>query len=37
MPKFKKIYVEVTNNCNLSCSFCHKTKREKEFISLENF
>lgn len=37
MPRFKRVYVEITNICNLNCSFCHKTKREKEFISVENF
>ncbi len=35
MKKFKKIYIEITNVCNLSCEFCPKTKREKRFISLE--
>lgn len=34
---FKKIYVEITNVCNLNCRFCHGTKRKKEFISLDNF
>ena len=36
MKKFKKIYIEITNNCNLSCSFCSIDKRIKETISLEN-
>jgi len=36
MKKFKKIYIEITNNCNLSCSFCSVDKRIKETISLEN-
>ena len=22
MPRFKKIYVEITNRCNLKCDFC---------------
>ena len=26
---FKKIYIEVTNCCNLVCSFCHRTGRAK--------
>ncbi len=34
---FKKIYVEITNNCNLSCPFCVKTKRKKEYITVDNF
>ena len=33
----KKAYFEITNVCNLSCSFCPKTKREKRFISLAEF
>lgn len=37
MRKFKKIYIEITNICNLSCSFCPKTKRKQEFISCEKF
>lgn len=35
--RFKKIYVEITNVCNLSCGFCPKTTRVKEFMSLELF
>ena len=35
--RFKKIYVEITNSCNLKCSFCPEGKRAKEFITLENF
>lgn len=34
---FKKIYVEITNICNLKCKFCPETNRIKEFMSLENF
>lgn len=33
MKKFKKIYIEITNHCNLSCSFCHKSNRTKTFMS----
>lgn len=33
----KKAYVEITNVCNLSCTFCHGTKREKKFLSPEDF
>lgn len=37
MKKFKKIYIEITNVCNLNCSFCHNTKREKKFMSVSEF
>ena len=36
MKKFKKIYIEITNICNMSCSFCPKTNRKKEFMKLYN-
>ncbi len=32
-----KIYLEITNVCNLECSFCHKTSRTKKFITEEEF
>ncbi len=35
MKKFKKVYIEVTNVCNLNCDFCPKTKRNKRFMNLE--
>lgn len=34
---FKKIYIEITNICNLKCKFCPETSRKKEFMSVENF
>jgi len=34
---FKKIYIEITNICNLKCKFCPETNREKEFMSTQNF
>lgn len=37
MKKFKKIYIEITNICNLTCSFCSKDNRVKESISIDNF
>ena len=37
MKKFKKIYIEITNICNLSCSFCSIDNRKKESISVDNF
>lgn len=33
----KKAFLEITNACNLACSFCHKTKREIRYISEEEF
>ena len=32
-----RIYLEITNACNLDCSFCHKTKRAKRMMSVEEF
>lgn len=34
---FKKIYVEITNICNLKCSFCPQHKRKSMYVSIENF
>lgn len=35
--KFKKIYIEITNRCNLNCSFCGKNKRDFRDMSLSEF
>ena len=35
--RFKKIYIEITNICNLSCPFCMPDGRKKEYMSMENF
>ena len=37
MKRFKKVYIEITNVCNLSCNFCPKTKRESGFLSVDKF
>lgn len=37
MKKFNKIYVEITNYCNLNCSFCSKDKRKKHEMTLDEF
>ena len=35
--KYKKIYVEIINYCNLSCPFCVKTKRKKKMMTQDEF
>ncbi|MGL4337851.1 MAG: radical SAM/SPASM domain-containing protein [Turicibacter sp.] len=37
MRKFKKVYIEITNICNLSCEFCPKTNRTLKFMQEEEF
>ena len=37
MNKFKKIYIEITNKCNLACSFCSIDHREKKEMSVNEF
>ena len=34
---YSKVYVEITNICNMACSFCHGHSREKKQMSLEEF
>ena len=34
---YKKIYLEITNNCNLNCSFCIKNSRPNKFMSESEF
>ena len=34
---FKKIYIEITNICNLKCSFCPETKRKMQSMNLKDF
>ncbi len=33
----EKIYLEITNICNLNCTFCHKTAREKKMLTEDEF
>ncbi len=35
--RFKKIYVEITNQCNLKCPFCVQNSRDPKFIKLDEF
>ncbi len=35
--RFKRIYIEISNICNLQCSFCPVVEREKDVMSLEKF
>ena len=35
--RFSKIYLEISNLCNLSCAFCHGTKRQKKALSETEF
>ena len=34
---YNKVYVEITNICNMSCSFCHGHKRAPKRMSREEF
>lgn len=35
--KFNRIYVEITNYCNLACSFCSKDTRDKKEMTTNEF
>lgn len=35
--RFKKIYVEISNICNLDCDFCIKTNRSKHSLDKDEF
>ncbi len=35
--RFNKIYIEITNRCNLSCSFCSLDARHKKDMSIKEF
>ena len=37
MKKFRKIYLEISNICNLKCSFCPGTKRKPKALSEDEF
>ena len=33
----KKIYLEITNGCNLNCDFCIKNSRPNKFMNDDEF
>lgn len=35
--RFKKIYIEILNSCNLKCSFCIQNQRPSKRMSIEEF
>lgn len=35
--RFKKIYIEITNACNLNCPFCIKNQRKTSYMTIENY
>lgn len=37
MSKYKKVYIEITNCCNLHCSFCSPVTKQKKFMTKEEF
>ena len=37
MKKLKKIYIEITNICNLSCSFCSKVEKTPKMMTMDEF
>lgn len=37
MKRYKNVYIEITNVCNLDCSFCPKTNRQKRYMNVDEF
>lgn len=37
IQKFKKVYLEISNICNLQCTFCPEVEREKKQLDSEKF
>ena len=37
MKRFNKVYLEISNVCNLSCAFCPGTKRKKHIMTEDEF
>lgn len=34
---FKAVYIEITNSCNLKCSFCSEDKKQKQSLNVKQF
>lgn len=37
MKRFQKVYLEISNICNLKCSFCPGTRRKKKALTISEF
>lgn len=37
MKRFKKVYIEITNVCNLKCDFCIQNRRKAQFMEMAHF
>ena len=37
MPKYKRVYIEITNICNMNCSFCHGHSRANRRMTADEF
>jgi radical SAM protein with 4Fe4S-binding SPASM domain len=37
MVTFKRIYIEISNLCNIQCSFCPVVERDNKIMSIEDF
>ncbi len=37
MPQFHKVYIEISNICNLQCTFCPEVERPKKIMSAASF
>lgn len=37
MAIFNKVYIEISNICNIQCSFCPVVERDKKIMSVEDF
>lgn len=35
--RFKRVYIEITNTCNLACSFCIQNQRQPRRMNIQEF